>query len=74
MFRQLRRRWSAYRLNDPEYRFLFEDPGDDDVVSIDCETTGLDPRKDEIISIAAIKIRGSLILTSQRFEAVVRPA
>ena len=74
MLRWLKRRWGAYRLNDPQYRFLFEIPPDDDVVAIDCETTGLDLRKDEIISIAAIKIRGSLILTSQRFEAVVRPS
>jgi DNA polymerase-3 subunit epsilon len=34
---------------------------------------GLNVRTDDIITIAAIKIRGNRILTSERFEAVVRP-
>src|SRR5207342_3072332 len=39
----------------------------------DCETTGLNPRKDDIITVAAVIIRGNRILTSERFEATVRP-
>jgi DNA polymerase-3 subunit epsilon len=61
------------RLKDPSYRFLFDAPPPDEAVSIDCETTGLDRRKDDIISIAAVRIQGARILTSQRFEAMVRP-
>ncbi len=72
--RSIRRRWHALSLRDPNYRFLFEAPPDAEVVSIDCETTGLDRRKDDIISIAALRIRGARILTSERFEAVVRPS
>ena len=72
--RPLKRLWHRYRLNDPDYRFLFDPPADEEVVSIDCETTGLDRNKDDIITIAAVKIRGARILTSQRFEAVVRPS
>ncbi len=45
----------------------------DEVVAIDCETTGLNVRTDDIISIGAVKIRGNRILTSERFERVVRP-
>jgi len=45
----------------------------DEAVAIDCETTGLNVRTDDIITIAAIKIRGNRILTSERFEAAVRP-
>jgi DNA polymerase-3 subunit epsilon len=45
----------------------------DEAVAIDCETTGLDVRTDDVITIAAIMIRGSRILTSEHFEAVVRP-
>jgi DNA polymerase-3 subunit epsilon len=45
----------------------------DEVVAFDCETTGLDWRRDDIITIAAVRIRGNRILTSERFEAVVRP-
>ncbi|MGO9392403.1 3'-5' exonuclease [Rhodoblastus sp.] len=60
-------------LGDKSYRFLFEPGPPDEVVSIDCETTGLDRKRDEIISIAAIKIRGNRILASEAFNAVVRP-
>ena len=45
----------------------------DEVVAIDCETTGLNVRTDDVITIAAIKIRGNRILTSDRFEAILRP-
>ena len=60
-------------LADKSYRFLFEPGPPDEVVSIDCETTGLDRKRDEIISVAAIKIRGDRILASEAFNVVVRP-
>ena len=60
------------RLADPTYRFLFEPGPPDEAVAIDCETTGLDRRKDDIIAIAAIRIKGRRILTSERFEAKLR--
>jgi len=60
-------------LRDPDYRFLFEPAPPDEAVSIDCETTGLNTRKDDIVSVAAVRIRGNRILASQRFEATVRP-
>jgi len=74
----MRRRWlptflGGGRLRDPAYRFLFEPGPADEAVAIDCETTGLNPRVDDIVSVAAVAIRGSRILASQRFEAVVRP-
>ena len=40
---------------------------------MDCETTGLNVRTDDIIAIAAIRIRGNRILTSEHFEAVAHP-
>src|ERR1700692_4846343 len=52
---------------------MFKPGPADEFVAIDCETTGLNVRTDDIITIAAIRIRGSRILTSERFEAVVRP-
>ena len=68
------KRWFHHAvITDPEYRFVFDRAPDDDIIAIDCETTGLDTRTDEIITIAAIKIRGNRIVTSERFEAVIRP-
>jgi DNA polymerase-3 subunit epsilon len=73
MLRGLRRRFLLHRLRDPAYRFLFEPSPPGEAVSIDCETTGLNTRKDDIVTVAAVKIRNNRILTSQRFEAIVKP-
>jgi len=69
----LKRRILLYLLRDPAYRFLFDPPPPGEVVSIDCETTGLNTRKDDIVAVAAVRIRGNRILTSERFEAMVKP-
>ena len=74
MRRALRRLYDRARLADPAYRFLFEAAPPDEAVALDCETTGLDPRRDEIVTVAAIPIRGTRILTSARFEAVALTA
>lgn len=73
MRRYLKSTYDWYKLKDRSYEFLFEPPPADEVVSVDCETTGLNPRKDDIISIAAIRIKGSRILTSEAFRATVKP-
>ena len=73
MLLKLKRRLYRRILRDPEYRFLFEPAPAGEAVSIDCETTGLNPRKDDIIAVAAVKICGNRILASERFEATVRP-
>jgi DNA polymerase-3 subunit epsilon len=71
--RGLKRLVHRVSLRDPSYRFLFDPGPPDEAVAFDCETTGLDVRRDDIISIAAVKIRGNRILASERFEAVARP-
>lgn len=73
MLDTLRRHYQRTRLRDPDYRFLFEPDRSGELVALDCETTGTDPRRDEIIAIAAIRIRGRRLLTSQRLELTVRP-
>jgi DNA polymerase-3 subunit epsilon len=42
-------------------------------VVIDTELTGLDPRKDDIVSIGALKMRGGRIEVGQTFHEFVRP-
>ena len=69
----LKREWLIYHLADPVFRFMFEPPPVDEWVSLDCETTGLNVRSDEIISIGAVRIVGNRIMTSERLELLVRP-
>ena len=73
MMRWLRRRLDLARLKDPRWRVLFDEDPSGEVVSVDCETTGFDTKRDDIISISAIKIAGNRILTSTSFNAFVRP-
>jgi DNA polymerase III subunit epsilon len=71
--RALKRLFHQVSIGDQSYRFMFEPGPPDEVVAFDCETTGLDVRHDDIITIAAVRICGNRILASERFEAVVRP-
>src|ERR1700730_11490076 len=73
VYQTLRRYFHQASLGDQSYRFLFETPPPDEVVAFDCETTGLDIRKDDIIAIAAVRIKRNRIQLSERFEALVRP-
>jgi DNA polymerase-3 subunit epsilon len=52
---------------------MFDAPPENEWVSLDCETTGLNVGKDEIISIGAVRIVGNRIMTSERLELLVRP-
>ena len=69
----LRRRWMLYHLADPHFAFMYDPPPPDEWVTLDCETTGLDVRRDQIISVGAVRIVGNRLLTSQRLELLVRP-
>ena len=69
----LKREWLLYHLGDLRFRFMFDSPPDNEWVSLDCETTGLNVRTDEIISIGAVRIVGNRIMTSERLELLVRP-
>ena len=72
-WRTLKREWLIYHLGLPEFRFMFDAPPPNEWVSLDCETTGLNVSSDEIISIGAVRIVGNKIMTSERFEVLVRP-
>jgi DNA polymerase-3 subunit epsilon len=72
LLERMRRTWQRYHLARPEFAFLLEPPPPNEWVAIDCETTGLNRRTDEIIAIGAVRIVGQRILTSQRLELLVR--
>jgi DNA polymerase-3 subunit epsilon len=72
-WRNQQRARAMRRLKRPEFAFVFDTPPPDEWVSLDCETTGLDVGRDEIISIGAVRIVGQRIMTSERLELLVRP-
>lgn len=69
----LRRWWLARRHGGGEWGTLFGPAPRDEWVSLDLETTGLDPRSDAILSLAAVPVRGGRVRTSERFETLVHP-
>lgn len=69
----LRREWGLHQLVDPAFRGLWHAPPPDEWVALHCATTGRDAARDEIVAIAAVRIVGERLLTSQRLELVVRP-
>lgn len=71
---RLQREWMLYHLGDQRMRFLYDEPPPDEWVSVDCETTGLNPSRDEIIAIGAVRIVGNRVMTSDRLELLVRPS
>jgi len=51
---------------------LFAPHAGDEFVAIDLETTGLDPRRDEILALAAVPGSGRRLLLRERLDLVVR--
>ena len=70
--------WNHYhnrrRLKDERYAFLFDSPPEKELVCFDCETTGLEVKKAELLSIGAVKIKEHKILTSQKLELFLQPS
>lgn len=69
----LKREWMLYHLGDPRFAFMWDPAPEDEWVSLDCETTGLNTKTDDIIAIGAVRIRGNRIMTTERLELLVRP-
>ncbi|CAN5569851.1 3'-5' exonuclease [soil metagenome] len=72
-FAALKREWMLYHLGDPRFRFMWDPAPENEWVALDCETTGLNVRTDDIIAIGAVRIRDNRIMTSERLELLVRP-
>lgn len=73
MFESLKRAYLKRGLKDDRFAYMFESSTTSEYVAFDCETTGLSPKKDEILSIGAVKIVGNTVKTSEKFEVMVRP-
>lgn len=72
MFGTLKQKWNRKHLKDERFSFLFDASKSDEVVVFDCETTGLKPKIDDIISIGAVKIKGNKILTDEAIHIFVK--
>ncbi len=73
MFRSIKNYFNKKKLKDNKYLFLFDEPNDEEYVCFDCETTGLNPKKDDIVSIGAVIIKNNTIVSSKKFVKFVKP-
>ncbi len=74
MFKNLIKNWQRKSLKDEKYAFLYDKPLHDEYVCLDCETTGLNPKKDEILSIGAVIIKENKILMRKTLNIFVKPS
>ncbi len=65
--------WNRRQLRNQAYAYLFEPCRQDEVVVLDTETTGLNPRRDAILSVGAVVIKDGKIQINHAFERLVRP-
>jgi DNA polymerase-3 subunit epsilon len=73
VLRSIRVALDRRRHRDSRWNDLFEPYQGDEVVSLDCETSGLDPRRDAIISVGAVRIDGCRIGTSEALDLTLAP-
>ncbi len=73
MFRSIKQYFNKKNLKDKKFEFLFDKTFNDEYVCFDCETTGLNPKKDDIVSIGAVIIKGNTIVSSKKFVKFVKP-
>jgi len=73
MFENFFKNLQKKKLKDKNFEFLFDEYEGDEYVVVDTETTGLDRKKDDIISIGAVIVKNNKILLSKKFHIYVKP-
>ena len=74
MFDNFFKQWNRKKLKNKKYDFLFDEPIKNEYVCLDCETTGLNPKKDEILSIGAVHIKDNKVIMRETFNIFVKPS
>ncbi|MBL3520629.1 3'-5' exonuclease [Arcobacter lanthieri] len=74
MLKSLIKKWQRKKLLNKKYDFLFDQAPQGEYISLDCETTGLNPKKDEILSIGAVLIKDNKILMRKTFNIFLKPS
>lgn len=73
MFNSIQNYFKKKSLTNQDYLYLFDKYEGDEYVCFDCETTGLNPKVDDIISIGAVIIKDNKIILSKKFERFIKP-
>ena len=74
MFDSFLKNWNRKKLKNIRFDFLFEEALPNEYVCLDCETSGLNPQKDEILSIGAVHIKDNKILMRKTFNIFLKPS
>jgi len=72
MWKSFKTKRNLSNLKDKDFKFLFDEELSGEYVVFDTETTGLNPKEDEILSIGAVKIKNNKIITSETFEVYIK--
>ena len=73
MYKLIKNYFNKRNLKDEKYLYLFDNSIEDEYICFDCETTGLNPKIDDIISIGAVLIKNNTIVSSKKFVKFVKP-
>lgn len=74
MFDSFFKNLNRKKLRDIRFDFLFDEPLPNEYVCLDCETSGLNSKKDEILSIGAVHIKDNKILMRKTFNIFLKPS
>ncbi len=73
IFNKIKNNWQQKQLTKAEFAYLFDPPKANEWVAIDCEMTGLNAKKNHILSVACVHINGNQIDSGNGLNLICRP-